>query len=31
VGTMIFGLAPNIALDFLHQHFGDFTDFISMG
>jgi len=30
VGTMIFGLAPNVALDFLHQHFGDFTDFISM-
>lgn len=29
VGTIGFGLAPNIALDFIHQHFGDFTDFIS--
>ncbi|MEK3798661.1 NADH-quinone oxidoreductase subunit NuoN [Peribacillus sp. FSL H8-0477] len=27
VMTIIFGLAPNIAFDFLHQQFGDFIDF----
>ncbi|MBK5485437.1 MULTISPECIES: NADH-quinone oxidoreductase subunit NuoN [unclassified Peribacillus] len=29
VGTILFGIVPNIALDFLHNQFGDFTDFIS--
>ena len=29
VGTILFGVAPNLALDFLHNQFGDFTDFIS--
>ncbi|MFJ7639559.1 NADH-quinone oxidoreductase subunit NuoN [Peribacillus sp. NPDC097225] len=28
-GTILFGLAPNLAFDFLHNHFGDFKDFIS--
>lgn len=29
VGTILFGIVPNLALDFLHNQFGDFTDFIS--
>ncbi|MGE7763686.1 NADH-quinone oxidoreductase subunit NuoN [Peribacillus sp. NPDC096540] len=29
VGTLLFGIVPNLALDFLHNQFGDFTDFIS--
>ncbi|MFI8491536.1 NADH-quinone oxidoreductase subunit NuoN [Peribacillus butanolivorans] len=29
VGTILFGIVPNIALDFLHNQFGDITDFIS--
>ncbi|WP_057911926.1 NADH-quinone oxidoreductase subunit NuoN [Peribacillus muralis] len=29
IGTVLFGLFPNIAFDFLHDQFGDFTDFIS--
>lgn len=29
IGTVLFGVAPNIAFDFIHEQFGDFTDFIS--
>lgn len=29
IGTVLLGLAPNIAFDFIHEQFGDFTDFIS--
>jgi NADH-quinone oxidoreductase subunit N len=29
IGTILFGVAPNIAFDFIHDQFGDFTDFIS--
>ncbi|MCK1994519.1 NADH-quinone oxidoreductase subunit NuoN [Peribacillus muralis] len=29
IGTVLFGVFPNIAFDFLHDQFGDFTDFIS--
>ncbi|WP_019243185.1 MULTISPECIES: NADH-quinone oxidoreductase subunit NuoN [Bacillus] len=28
VGTIGFGLAPGVAFDFLHGHFGDFEDFL---
>jgi NADH-quinone oxidoreductase subunit N len=28
IGTILFGVAPNLAFDFLHNHFGDFTDII---
>ncbi len=27
-GTVLFGLYPNVGLDFLHQHFGGFADFM---
>ncbi|MFD9626106.1 NADH-quinone oxidoreductase subunit NuoN [Peribacillus muralis] len=29
IGTVLLGVFPNIAFDFLHDQFGDFTDFIS--
>ena len=28
-GTVVFGIAPNLPLDFLHEQFGDFTAFLS--
>lgn len=28
IGTLVLGFAPNIALDFLHNHFNQFQDFI---
>lgn len=29
IGTVLLGVVPNIAFDFIHEQFGDFTDFIS--